>query len=43
MPANSPLFSNLVQNYLNTLDYTGELMQMKMHWMNAGDWLAEMP
>ncbi|MBB84489.1 MAG: hypothetical protein CL931_11825 [Deltaproteobacteria bacterium] len=43
VPANSPLLSNLVQNYLNTLDYTGELMQMKMHWMNAGDWLAEMP
>lgn len=43
VPANSPLFANLVQNYLNTLDYTGELMQMKMHWMSAGEWLSEMP
>ena len=37
------LFANLVQNYLNTLDYTGELMQMKMHWMSAGEWVSEMP
>ena len=43
LPPNSPLFANLVQNYLNTLDYTGELMQLKMHWMSAGDWLSEMP
>ena len=41
VPADSPLFANLVQNYLNTLDYTGELMQMKMHWMSAGEWLSE--
>ncbi|MEM9176993.1 MAG: transporter substrate-binding domain-containing protein [Myxococcota bacterium] len=43
LPPNSPLFANLVQNYLNTLDTTGELMHMKMHWMSAGDWLEEMP
>jgi len=43
VPADSPLFANLVQNYLNTLDYTGELMQMKMHWMSAGEWLSELP
>jgi polar amino acid transport system substrate-binding protein len=43
LPANSPLFANLVQNYLNTLDYTGRLMQMKVRWMNDGDWLEEMP
>ena len=41
VPADSPLFANLVQNYLNTLDYTGMLMQMKMHWMSAGEWLSE--
>jgi len=39
----SPLFANLVQNYLNTLDYTGQLMQMKARWMSKGDWLGEMP
>ncbi len=43
LPANSPLFANLVQNYLNTLDYTGQLMQMKARWLNRGDWLLEMP
>ena len=43
LPPNSPLFANLVQNYLNTLDYTGQLMQMKARWMSAGDWLGDMP
>ena len=36
LPPNSPLFANLVQNYLNTLDATGELMQMKMRWLAGG-------
>lgn len=43
LPPNSPLFSNLVQNYLNTLEYTGQLIQMKARWLNAGEWLSEMP
>jgi polar amino acid transport system substrate-binding protein len=43
LPPNSPLFANLVQNYLNTLDYTGQLIQMKARWLNAGEWLSEMP
>ena len=43
LPPNSPLFANLVQNYLNTLEYTGQLIQMKALWLNAGDWLSEMP
>ena len=43
LPPGSPLFANLVQNYLNTLDYTGQLMQMKARWLSAGDWLEEMP
>ncbi len=43
LPANSPLFANLVQNYLNTLDHTGQLMQMKARWLNGTDWLLEMP
>ena len=42
LPPNSPLFANLVQNYLNTLDYTGRLIQMKARWLNAGDWMSEM-
>jgi polar amino acid transport system substrate-binding protein len=43
LPPNSPLFANLVQNYLNTLDYTGQLIQMKARWLNAGEWLSTMP
>jgi len=43
LPPNSPLFANLVQNYLNTLDATGQLIQMKARWLNAGDWLSEVP
>lgn len=43
LPPNSPLFSNLVQNYLNTLDSTGQLIQMKARWLHAGDWLSEIP
>jgi polar amino acid transport system substrate-binding protein len=43
LPAHSPLFANLVQNYLNTLRYTGELIQMKARWLNDGEWLSEMP
>lgn len=43
LPPNSPLFANLVQNYLNTLEYTGLLIQMKARWLNGSDWLSEMP
>jgi polar amino acid transport system substrate-binding protein len=43
LPPNSPLFANLVQNYLNTLEATGQLIQMKARWLNAGDWLSEVP
>lgn len=43
LPPNSPLFANLVQNYLNTLEYTGRLIQMKARWLNAGEWMSEMP
>lgn len=37
----SPLLANLVQNYLNTLEYTGLLLQMKTYWLNDGKWIAE--
>jgi polar amino acid transport system substrate-binding protein len=37
----SPLLANLVQNYLNTLEYTGLLIQMKTYWLNGGKWTAE--
>jgi ABC-type amino acid transport substrate-binding protein len=43
LPPDSPLFANLVQNYLNTLEYTGLLIQMKARWLSGGDWLSEIP
>ena len=43
LPADSPLFANLVQNYLNTLDYTGQLMKMKAYWLSGGDLQLELP
>ncbi len=43
LPADSPLFVNLVDNYLDTLEYTGLLMQMKARWLSEGDWVGEVP
>lgn len=37
----SPLLVNLVQNYLNTLEYTGLLLQMKTYWLNDGKWTSD--
>lgn len=43
LPPDSPLLANLVQNYLNTLEYTGRLIQMKVRWLGGGEWLSEIP
>ncbi len=43
LPAGDPLFVNLVQNYLDTLDDTGFLIQLKAKWFNDGDWLDDLP
>ena len=43
LPADSPLLANLVQNYLNTLEYTGALIQMKTRWLGGHEWLSELP
>jgi ABC-type amino acid transport substrate-binding protein len=43
LPAGSPLLVNLVQNYLNTLEYTGRLIEMKAHWLGGSEWLDELP
>lgn len=43
LPPDSPLLVNLVQNHLNTLEYTGLLMDMKAYWLGGDDWLAELP
>lgn len=43
LPPDSPLLVNLVQNHLNTLEYTGLLMDMKAYWLGGDEWLAELP
>ncbi len=39
----SPLLANLVENYINALEYTGQLMQMKVYWLDGDDWLSDLP
>lgn len=41
--ADAPLLVNLVQNYLDTLEYAGLLGQLKARWLGDDDWLEEMP
>jgi polar amino acid transport system substrate-binding protein len=43
LPGDDPLFVNLLQNYLVTLENTGMLTQIKARWFTAGDWLYELP
>ncbi len=43
LPADDPLFVNLVENYLNTLDGTGLLTQLKAKWFSDGSWVSELP
>ncbi|MGH9887821.1 MAG: transporter substrate-binding domain-containing protein [bacterium] len=43
LPPAAPLFLNLVSNYVNTLEETGELAQLKAKWLGDGAWLERMP
>jgi ABC-type amino acid transport substrate-binding protein len=43
LPADDPLFVNLVQNYLTTLEYTGLLSEFKARWLAEGAWVSELP
>jgi len=43
LPPDDPLFMNLVQNYLVTLENTGFLTQLKARWFSVGPWVAELP
>ncbi len=41
--ADAPLLVNLVSNYLDTLEYTGLLGQLKARWLGDDAWLDSMP
>ena len=43
LPAGDPLFVNLVENYLSTLEGTGLLTQLKAKWFSDGSWVSELP
>jgi len=43
LPPGDPLFVNLVENYLGTLEKTGLLAQLKAKWFSRGDWVSELP
>jgi len=42
LPANDPLFINLMENFLVTMEGTGRLFEMKARWFTDGPWLEEM-
>lgn len=41
--ADAPLLVNLIDNYLDTLEYAGLLGQLKARWLGDDAWLATMP
>jgi len=43
LSADDPLLINLVENYLNTLENTGLLIQFKAKWFSDGSWVSELP
>lgn len=43
LPADAPLLLNLVDNFIDTLEYTGLLTQFKAKWLADDSWLGELP
>jgi polar amino acid transport system substrate-binding protein len=43
LPADDPLFINLIENYLSTIENTGLLVQFKAKWFSDGSWISELP
>ena len=43
LPANDPLWVNIVQNYMTTLEGTGLLEQLRVRWFEDPSWLERLP
>ncbi len=43
LPAEDPLLLNLVRNYLDSLEKTGLLTQLRARWFDDPSWLRELP
>ena len=42
LPANDPLLVNWMQNFLNAIEDSGQLKQLKDHWLKPGPWLEKL-
>ena len=42
LPPNDPLLVNWMQNFLHTLEDSGELKNLKDHWIKPGPWLKDL-
>ena len=42
LPENAPLLTNLIGNYLNLLEGTGALDQLRARWFSDGSWVSEL-
>jgi polar amino acid transport system substrate-binding protein len=43
LPPDAPLLVNLVENYLDTLEYSALLTRFKAKWLSDGAWVSELP
>lgn len=43
IPANDPQFQNLMENYISTLQKTGQLNELRAKWFENGTWVAALP
>lgn len=43
MPGGDPLLVNWVENFLSTLNGSGDMKKLAEHWFQDGSWLAELP
>ena len=43
LPPDAPLLVNLVENYLDMLEYSALLTTFKAKWLSNGSWVSELP
>ena len=43
LPPDDPLLLNLLENYLNALESTGALEELRRKWLEDGSWIKQLP
>ena len=43
LPPGDPLLLNLLENYLNALESTGALEELRRKWLEDGSWIKQLP